>query len=329
VRFTVPAGLAATTLRNEARVNFEQVDPAVTEHTVANATIVLRKSILDAGPGAITAPGQAPALRAGDTVTYRLEVTNTSAGQTAATTVSDTPALEATSATGAVTVTPLAPIAIPVPALLAGQTFTTTASVTVPAGANGQRLVNRASLVAAPGVAAGVAIENGIYEPGPGGLLITEMVLDPRQDWSDSGPSNLAGDEPFDDHPGTGAVDSGDVWVEISTPVTATEQWRVELTDAAGATYSRPFGPAPAGPSSAVRVLRGFGQMALPVTRVRVIDEGGTIRQDVDVEALEANYAEVTGPENESFTWSVVGPPTPVVQQFVRRPASIGRFLPF
>jgi hypothetical protein len=216
-------------------------------------------------------------------------------------------------------------VTVTVPVLNGGQSFTTNVTVTIPAGTNGQKLVNRAS-VNAVGVPA-VTTEHAIVEGGPGGLLITEMVLDPRQDWSDSGPSSIAGDVPFDDRPGSGAVDSGDVWVEITSPTAGMSAWQVVLVDANDAEFGRPFGTTAAG--ERVKVLSGFGAPVLPVKRVEVRDDTGAVRQSIDVAALEASFADITGPENESLTWSVVGPPTPVIQQFLRRPATIGQFLPF
>jgi PKD repeat protein len=325
VRFTVPTDLPGTALFNEARVNYQQDGPAATEHQVIAPLLVLRKSIPTAGPGAITSPGHPPVLRAGDPVVYRLELSNRTASAISSLTITDQPALEVRAANGSVTSTPLAPVTVTVPVLNGGQSFTTNVTVTIPAGTNGQKLVNRAS-VNAVGVPA-VTTEHAIVEGGPGGLLITEMVLDPRQDWSDSGPSSIAGDVPFDDRPGSGAVDSGDVWVEITSPTAGMSAWQVVLVDANDAEFGRPFGTTAAG--ERVKVLSGFGAPVLPVKRVEVRDDTGAVRQSIDVAALEASFADITGPENESLTWSVVGPPTPVIQQFLRRPATIGQFLPF
>src|SRR5205085_12604137 len=50
-----------------------------------------------------------------------------------------------------------------------------------------------------------------ISSPG-GGLVISELVLDPKQDWSDSAGGNGI---PFDSVPGTGAIDTGDIWAEV------------------------------------------------------------------------------------------------------------------
>ena len=146
VRVTVPTALAGTKLTNDARVNYEQDERAETEHAVVAPTVVLRTSLANSGPGAISVPGQPPVLRAGDTVAFRLLVINSGTAAVPGLAITDQPSLEARAASGSVTSAPLAPVTVPVPALAAGQTFTATVTVVVPGGTNGQKLVNRASV---------------------------------------------------------------------------------------------------------------------------------------------------------------------------------------
>lgn len=172
-------------------------------------------------------------------------------------------------------------------------------------------------------------IESRVSVP-TGGPVISEMVLRPQRDWNDSSGGNGV---PFDDMPGNGTVDNADIWVEITSPTTPTENWQVVLVDDTGAEFSQVLGPPiifPSDPTRApVRVLSNFGVGAAPIVRVEVRDQNGLVRQTLDILAIEAALGPATGPDNESLTWSIYGSPTLPTQQFVRRRATIGVFNPF
>jgi hypothetical protein len=191
--------------------------------------------------------------------------------------------------------------------------------ITAPAGGGVLRLV-----VSAPGFT-GIQASDVTVTPPAGSIVISEMVLDPKQDWSDSAGGNGAS---FDGTPGTGAIDSGDVWVEIMNPTTGTQNWIVKLTDATGAAFSKVLGP-PSLFGPQVRLLSGFGPMTLPVVKVEVVDNNGLVRQTLDITAIGLALGGAVNAANESLTWSFFGSPTAVLQQFVRRPATIGAFVPF
>jgi hypothetical protein len=157
-----------------------------------------------------------------------------------------------------------------------------------------------------------------------GGIVITEMVLAPVRDWNDSSGGNGT---PFDGTPGTGTVDQDDVWIEISSGTTGTETWIIRLTDSAGATFEQALGPPTV--TSQTRLLTNWGLGSAPIVLVQVVDQSGLVRQTLDIVAIEQALGPVTGPDTESLTWSFFGSPTPVLQQFVRRPATINQFLPF
>lgn len=163
-----------------------------------------------------------------------------------------------------------------------------------------------------------------------GGPVISEMVLRPMRDWNDSSGGNGI---PFDDQPGDGTVDNADIWVEITSPTTGTENWQVVLIDDTGAEFGQVLGPpiifAPDPTRAPVRVLSGFGVGTAPIVRVEVRDQNGLVRQTLDIVAIEAILGPPTGPDNESLTWSIYGSPTATLQQFVRRRATIGVFNPF
>ena len=143
--------------------------------------------------------------------------------------------------------------------------------------------------------------------------FITEMVLDPKQDWSDTSGGNGV---PFDALPGTAAPDGNDVWIEVAA-VTGTTNWTLTLTDATGATFSQPVGPPVLG--SAVKVVSGFGVGTARIVTVQVTDQNGLVRQTVDVAAIEAVLGPATGASNEALTWSIFGSPTPVLQHSAAR----------
>ena len=123
-----------------------------------------------------------------------------------------------------------------------------------------------------------------------GGIVITEMVLDPKRDWNDSSGGNSV---PFDDTAGTGVIDANDIWIEVSSGTTGTADWQVCLTDAVGARICKTLGP----PSitSQTRLLTGFGAAVLPVGKVEVIDQGGVVRQTLDIAAINAITGAATG----------------------------------
>jgi hypothetical protein len=182
--------------------------------------------------------------------------------------------------------------------------------------------VQIAGLGSATGAGAVVVTDSS---PLPGGIVITEMVLDPKQDWNDTSGGNGV---PFDATPGTGAVDVNDIWIEISTPTTGTENWTIRLTDVAGGTSSKVLGPVSiAGPP--VRVLSGFGSVVMPIVKVELVDQSGVVRQTLDIAAMQGVLGPATGAADESLTWSIYGSPTPLLQQFLRRVATIGVFNPF
>jgi hypothetical protein len=322
----VPAdgdGFNIQRLDTSSRVNYRQKLAATTSHAVVDAAVVLRPALTSPGTNALVITGRPPVLVAGDTVTFTVEVQNTTQADLSNVPVTQAVTLEARDASGAVVSTSVSSATATIPTLGAGASATVTFTATVPSGANGGLLV---ALFTAPG-AGGVRLDHGVIEPGPNGLLVTEMVLDPRQDWSDSGPSNVGGDVPFDDRPGNGAVDSEDVWVEITAPTAATADWTVVLVDANGDEVSQPFGSPVAG--QRVRVLSGFGAAVLPIRRVEVRDGTGLTRRSYDVEAMVDQLGPATGPANESLTWVLDALPSAVLQQFVRRPASINVLLPF
>ena len=320
VRFTVPRGFDGLTVVNEATTNYRQT-AVTTSHIVTDPAIGITKTLVDPATGVISSTGQPSLVIGGSSVDYAVTVTNHGAVPTAAFTVTDTASVETRAANGAVSVkATLPPQVFNVPVLQPGANFTFTVTIAVPTGVGGATLVNRV-VPSVTGVAtAGTA--HGVFESAT--LLVTELVLNPQQDWSDSSGGNSV---PFDGTPGNGAIDSDDVWVEITMPVTATENWRVVLTDSSGATFSKVFGQPSTG--SLVRVLSGFGPMALPITTVDVRDETDAVRQTIDVSGIEAIYLPVTGSSDEALAWSIFGLPSPVIQQFVRRPATIGVFSPF
>jgi hypothetical protein len=167
-----------------------------------------------------------------------------------------------------------------------------------------------------------------ITQPSPAVVVpvapfITELVLAPQQDWNDSAGGN---GRAFDAVPGNGTVDGNDVWVEV-VATTGTASWTITLTDATGATFSQVVG-APA-PGPFVKVVSGFNVGASPVVRVDVIDQLGLTRQSIDVTGVENVVGAVSGVSNESLTWSIYGSPTPLLQQLLRRAATIGTFSPF
>ena len=105
----------------------------------------------------------------------------------------------------------------------AGTSQTFPFDVVAPAG--GGALQNT---VSAPGFAAFQPPPVTIASP-TGRLVITELVVDPKQDWSDSAGGNGV---PFDGMPGTGVVDAGDIWIEVFNTTTGNQNWTVRLTDA-------------------------------------------------------------------------------------------------
>ena len=150
------------------------------------------------------------------------------------------------------------------------------------------------------------------------------MVLNPMQDWDDSAGGNGT---PFDATPGNGTIDVNDLWIEISNPTSGNQFWQIRVTDANGNSVSQPIGPPL--PAGGVKVLSGFGALTLPIVKVEVVDDLGVIRQTLDIQLIEQALGPATGINDESLTWSVYGSPTAVLQQFVRRPATIGVFIPF
>jgi hypothetical protein len=200
----------------------------------------------------------------------------------------------------------------------AGASQTFPFDVVAPAG--GGALQNT---VSAPGFAA--------FQPPPvtiaaptGTLVITELVVDPKQDWSDSAGGNGV---PFDGMPGTGVVDAGDIWVEVFNTTTGNQNWTVRLTDAGGATVSKVLGPPALGPQ--VRLLTGFGALTMPINKVEVVDQSGVVRQTIDVAAINAILGPATDASTEALAWSTTGSAFLPLQQFLRRPATIGFFSPF
>ena len=157
-----------------------------------------------------------------------------------------------------------------------------------------------------------------------GGLIITEMNLSPKRDWNDTRGGNGT---PFDGTPGDGAVNPDDAWIEITGGTTPTESWRLQLTDGTGATFTKVLGPSVT--TSQTRLLTQWGLGSAPVVRVAILDQNGVVRQSLDIAAIEQALGQATGPNDETLTWSIYGSPTPLFQQFVRRPATINQFLPF
>jgi hypothetical protein len=158
----------------------------------------------------------------------------------------------------------------------------------------------------------------------PGGPVILELALSPQQDWNDSAGGNGV---PFDAIPGNGVIDGSDVWVEVSGGTTGTQNWVVELRDATGATFTQTLGPPVI--TSQTRILSGFAIGTHPIVRVRVIDQNGVVRQEIDIAAMEAVLGTATGLANETLTFSIFGSPTLILQQFLRRSATINVFSPF
>ena len=322
----VPAdgdGVDIQRLDTRSRVNNRQTLAAPTGHAVVDAAVVLSPGLASAGTNALVVAGRAPVLVAGDAVSYAVAGRNTTRTALSNVPVPHVVTLEVRDPSGAVVSTIVTTTTTTIPSLDAEASVTLTFIATVPAGGNGGLLV---STVAAPG-AGDVRLEHGVIEPRPAGLLVTEMVVDPAQDWSDSGPSGVGGDVPFDDRPGDGAVDAGDIWVEITAPTAATADWRVVLVDANGDEFSQPFGSPVAG--QRVKVLAGFGSPVLPIERVEVRDRAGATQRSYDVAAIADELGPATGPANESLTWVLDALPSAVLQQFVRRPATINQLLPF
>ncbi len=322
----VPAdgdGFDIQRLDTRSRVNYRQKLAATTSHAVVDAAVVVSPVLGSAGANALVVTGRPPVLVTGDALSYSVEVKNTTKAALFNVPVTHVVTLEVRDASGAVASTPVTTATTTIPTLDAEASVTLTFTATVPTGANGGLLV---STLAAPG-AGDVRLEHGVIEPGPAGLLVTEMVVDPKQDWSDSGPSNVAGDDPFDETPGDGAVDAGDIWVEITAPSVATANWSVVLVDANGDQFSRPFGAPVSG--QRVKVLSGFGSPVLPIARVDVRDGTGATQRSYDVAAIADELGPATGPANESLTWVLDALPSAVLQQFARRPATINQLLPF
>jgi hypothetical protein len=188
----------------------------------------------------------------------------------------------------------------------------------VTAPLNGGVLTNT---VSAPGFTA--MQPPAVIVPG-GGIIISEMVLNPMRDWNDStGGNGIA----FDGTPGTGTIDSNDVWIELTGGITGNQSWDLCLTDSTSATVCQLLGPPVT--TSQTRLRTGWGALTLPIVTVDVIDNFGINRQHLDIGAIESALGPATGVNDESLTWSTHGSPTLILQQFLRRIASINQFLPF
>ncbi|MGE5243270.1 MAG: S8 family serine peptidase [Betaproteobacteria bacterium] len=321
VRVEVPVGFDGASLVNDATVDYLQEAAATTSNTIADPTVVLDRQLLD-GPGVIDVAGQPPIVVSGSTVSYEVTARNIGTTTLSGITLTDAPSVQVRAADGTATETALPVATAAIATLLPGQTFTTTIAVAVPPSGSGGFLLNRLT-ANVPGSGT-LTTEDGIVDPGPAGPIVTEMVLAPRQDWSDSAGGN---NRPFDSTPGNGLVDAGDLWIEVLNPTTATQNWQVRITDATGATFSKTLGPPDA--SSTVRLLTGFGAVTLPVASVDVLDDQGVVQKHFDVAAMERQLGRATGPDDESLAWSVLGLPSPDTQQFVRGRATIGVFSPF
>jgi hypothetical protein len=278
-------------------------------------------STLLTGAGVVRVGGR-DLVVAGNAITYRVQVSNLSTVALQNLTLDNATFTHVADADGNLTIASLgaAPAAI---ATLPGLgSFTTTFTVTVPADALGKTLVNRSSL--APGGVGPLVTEHPVIALDPAaGLVITEMVLSPQRDWNDSDGGNA---RPFDATPGTGAVDAADRWVEIIRPVGATNDWSVVLIDDTGEEASRELSTGTG--SGQVRVLSGFDPLPGAIVTVEVRDGSGAVQQSIDVAAIDGVLGPATGAANESLTWSTAGFASPVLQQFVRRAASIGVLTP-
>jgi hypothetical protein len=173
----------------------------------------------------------------------------------------------------------------------------------------------------APGVCATQPPVVSLGTPG-GSLLITEMVLSPQQDWNDSSGGNGV---PFDAVPGGGTINSDDIWIELSGGVSGTESWLLCLTDAAAAQVCQPLGPPT---PTQTRLKAGWGALTMPIVQVEVFGNGVRL-QNIDVAGIESVIGPATGINDESLAWSIHGVPSPLMQQFLRRMATINLFLPF
>jgi uncharacterized repeat protein (TIGR01451 family) len=248
-------------------------------------------------------------VQPGDVVPYDIAVFNTTSSPLGNVIVTDDLALDGQ---------PLSTTAIPFASIEPDTVVTQQISVTAPFG--GGLLANT---VSAPGFTAIQPPPVMISSP-TGGLVITELVLSPQQDWNDSTGGNAV---PFDDVPGSGAIDANDLWVELSSGTTGTESWQLCLTGTGGTLVCQSLGPVTT--TSQTRLKTGWGPLTLPVVQVQVIDQNGIVRQSIDITAIEAALGPATGITDEALAWSVSGSPTPILQQLLRRPATINRFLPF
>ncbi len=321
VRLLLPRGFSGQQLRNEATTNYRQ-EPAVDVRAILDAEVLVSHVLVTPSAGVLTTPGSPDLVLAGNTVEYDVTVANLGAAVSPSFTLTSAVIVETRDADGAPTLAATLPAQVfPIGGIAPGANTTFRFAVAIPAGAVG-RLISR--LVPSVTGIGSSGTDHGLVDLA--GLLVTEMVLSPQQDWNDSEGGNGS---PFDSTPGTGTVDSEDVWVEITSPTTSNQNWRVVLTDADGTAHEQPFGPPDATPGASVRVISGFGPMTLPIRKVEVLDDTDAVRQTLDIDAIDANYNPVSGPDDESLTWTVDGLPSPTLQQFQRRPATIGVFSPF
>ncbi len=179
-------------------------------------------------------------------------------------------------------------------------------SITAPFG--GGVLTNT---VSAPGFTAFQPPPVSVNSPS-GGIVITEMVLDPQQDWNDSAGGNGI---PFDATPGSGAVDADDIWVEIRAEPPARSRGLWTAATRPAQRFSKQLGPLTT--TSQTRLKTGLVSDPQLCWCPRIDKNGFTDKASTSL-LLTLSSVPRHGPNDESLTWTFPDLLLPL-QQFVRR----------
>jgi hypothetical protein len=174
-----------------------------------------------------------------------------------------------------------------------------------------------------------VTISVNPYLPTLPRVLINEVVVDPKQDWNDSGGD---GDGiPFNDKPGSSIapstnVTTSDQWVEVTNigaPVDLTG-WTLTFVGSGGTVETVLLGTTILAPGQYL-VLGHPGGVVMPVdTKLSIQDPAGLDMDQIDLGVIRGLVGPATGVNNEALARIPDGIDTDQPSDFGRRTSSIG-----
>ena len=158
--------------------------------------------------------------------------------------------------------------------------------------------------------------------------MINEIVLEPQQDWNDSGAGGNG--VPFDDQPGTSTtpspdIDANDRWIELKNQGRESvllTNWSLVFVDTLGVEVAVPLGEVTLLPGEYL-VVENPGDVAFD-SILKVVDGRGLNRDVVDLAELFPALGPATGVADEAMARVPDGNDTNSVADFERKAATIG-----